>query len=391
MADAAYVQRIYLECFGAALFSLVFLFLWKQSGVIYFAYWSVAWAVEALAAVSTELASLTQWPHWLAIHSFLEFGFALSLVAAARVGSTERNQSWRSALRVLYFLPAFVFVLELFEGHRHAGFLAVRSLVLGLIYFYSFRQLAQGFQVKSRRLFHLTLLALSLLYLHCFPAYLFIQWTHGIVPAWMAYMSYIGYVDLALKTVLAFSAMAMWIENQNDRVSQIARELDRVRREAAHDGSLDYLTGLANPDSLRKRIDLEDSFKGVAAVCDLDEFKIINDRFGHVVGDEVLRNVGNLLRSSIRAEDIAYRWGGDEFAILFRDQEPRHARDRMAAIEARLGDFRVRGHTSLQISFSWGVAEGNGVPLRTVLEQADREMYATKRARAAARPLPENL
>jgi two-component system cell cycle response regulator len=192
-------------------------------------------------------------------------------------------------------------------------------------------------------------------------------------------------VDLALKTVLAFSAMAMWIENQNDRVAQIARELDRVRRENAQDGSLDYLTGLLNQDSLRKRVDSDDDFKGVAAVCDLDDFKAINDRFGHVVGDEVLRNVGNLLRSSIRAEDFAYRWGGDEFVVLFSDQETRLAQRRMSEIETRLGDFRVRGYTSLQISFSWGVAEGNGVALKVVLEQADREMYARKRVRVAGR------
>ena len=265
-------------------------------------------------------------------------------------------------------------------------FFALRSLVLGAIYFYCFRQLALG----SRRLFHFTLLALSLLYFHCAPAYLFIGMNHGVVPSWMSYMNYISYMDLALKTVLAFSAMAMWIENQNDRVSQIARELDRVRRENARDGNLDYLTGLLNQDSLRKRMDGDESFKGVASVCDLDDFKSINDRFGHVVGDEVLRNVGNLLRSSIRAEDFAFRWGGDEFAILFSEQETSIARRRMGEIEARLQDFRVRGYTALQISFSWGVAEGDSVPLREVLERADQEMYAKKRARAAARPLSEN-
>ena len=380
------VDGTYVQCFSAALFSLIFLFLWRQSGVTYFAYWSLAWVVESLAWICTGLAAVTGWPYWLALHALLEFGFALSLVSAARIGSTERGKSWRAALRVLYFLPAFVLVLELIGPNRQFTFLAVRSLVLGAIYFYCFRQLALG----SRRLFHFTLLALSLLYFHCAPAYLFIGTNQGVVPPWMSYMNYIGYVDLALKTVLAFAAMAMWIENQNERVSQIARELDRVRRENALDGSLDYLTGLLNQDSLRKRIDADENFKGVAAVCDLDDFKSINDRFGHVVGDEVLRNVGNLLRSSVRAEDFAYRWGGDEFAILFSDQEARPAQTRMQGIETRLQDFRVRGYTSLQISFSWGVAEGNGVPLREVLEHADQQMYSQKRARAAARPLTEN-
>jgi diguanylate cyclase (GGDEF)-like protein len=380
------VDGTYVHLFAAALFGLVFLFLWRQSGVVYFAYWSLAWVVESLAWASTELAAVTGWPHWTAFHSLFEFGFAVSLVAAARVASSERDRSWRTALRVLYVLPVPVLVLDLVGRNQHALFFALRSLMLGAIYFYCFRQVALG----SRRLFHFTLLALSVLYFHCAPAYLFIGVNHGIVPPWMGYINYISYVDLALKTVLAFSAMAMWIENQNDRVAQIARELDRVRRDNAQDGSLDYLTGLLNQDSLRKRVDRDDDFKGVAAVCDLDDFKAINDRFGHVVGDEVLRNVGNLLRTSIRAEDFAYRWGGDEFVVLFSDQETRLAQRRMEGIETRLGDFRVRGYTSLQISCSWGVAEGNGVALKVVLEQADREMYARKRARVAARVVTEN-
>jgi diguanylate cyclase (GGDEF)-like protein len=345
-----------LPCFGAALFSLVFLFLWRQSGVTYFAYWSLAFVFESLAWVSTGIT----------FPALMEFGFTLCLVMAARAGP-----------RVRYLLPVLVLAFSLIGRDQHPLFFALRSLVLAVVYLYSLPQPSLG----PRRLLHFTLLALSAISIGSASAYL-------LNPA---YLSHIAYVDLALKTVLPFSAMAMWIENQNERVAQITQELDRVRRDTARDGCLDSLTGILNQDSFRKRIDTDESFKGVAVVCDLDDLKSINDQFGHVVGDEVLRNVGNLLRSSIRAEDVAFRWGGDEFAILFRDQEARVAQNRMAEIEARLKDFRVRGYTSLQISFSWGVAEGNGVPLREVLEQADREMYANKRARGAARPVTKPL
>ncbi len=369
MLDGTYVQF-----FGALLFCLVFLFLWKQSGVVYFGYWSLAWAVESVAWLCTISAHLTGSSGWLAAHAFFEFGFALSLLAAARVSSPERiGKSWRSNLRILYFVPLFLIVLgvELIgwgRGNMHG---VPRSLVLSGIYLYNFRQLS----FATRRLFHFTLLALSLLYLQIAVA--------GALgsPAWMGYLRFVSYYDLALKTMLAFSAMAMWIESQNDRVAEFAKELDQVRRQASHDPHLDYLTGLHNQDALQRRINSEDLFTGVVVVCDLDDFKSINDRFGHVVGDEVLRNVGNLLRSSIRAEDCAYRWGGDEFAILFNEQTERLARSRMLEIEARLQDFRVRGHGSQRIQFSWGVAEGKGAQLRGVLETADHEMYARKRER----------
>jgi diguanylate cyclase (GGDEF)-like protein len=117
----------------------------------------------------------------------------------------------------------------------------------------------------------------------------------------------------------------------------------------------------------------------------MDNFKDVNDSYGHLVGDEILRNVGHLLQASIRQQDEAFRWGGDEFVVLFQNQLSEVASKRMAEIEARLSGFRVRGVGALPISFSWGTAEANGRDLRAALEEADRNMYARKRERAANR------
>ena len=86
---------------------------------------------------------------------------------------------------------------------------------------------------------------------------------------------------------------------------------------------LDGLTGLLNQAALSRRVEQPAGLDCVAAVCDMDNFKEVNDRYGHLVGDEILRNVGNLLSRSIRHEDEAYRWGGDEFVILFLNRRPR--------------------------------------------------------------------
>ena len=115
----------------------------------------------------------------------------------------------------------------------------------------------------------------------------------------------------------------------------------------------------------------------------MDNFKSVNDQYGHLVGDEILRNIGHLLRSSIRQEDEAFRWGGDEFVILFRNQNLPVVKDRMTEIRSRLSDFRVRGYGALPISFSWGTAEAIGGPLRQVLDAGDRDMYSFKRSRSA--------
>ena len=143
------------------------------------------------------------------------------------------------------------------------------------------------------------------------------------------------------------------------------------------------MTGLLNQAALAHRVEDSAGFEGVVVVCDMDNFKDINDHYGHLVGDEILRNIGNLLRSSIRHEDEAFRWGGDEFVILFRDQRTSVAVRRMTDLESRLRDFRVRGLGILPITFSWGTADTEGRVLRDALDEADRNMYTLKRSRAA--------
>jgi len=160
-------------------------------------------------------------------------------------------------------------------------------------------------------------------------------------------------------------------------------QVDFLRRERKQGSDLDRLTGLLNQAALSRMVEEPSEYHGVVVVCDMDNFKDINDRYGHLIGDEILRNVGHLLQASIRHEDQAFRWGGDEFVILFHQQQADVAARRLGVIEGRLKDFRVRGLGTLPIRFSWGTAETSGRPLREALDEADRNMYTAKRSRAA--------
>ncbi len=166
-----------------------------------------------------------------------------------------------------------------------------------------------------------------------------------------------------------------------DRLRGLTIEVEDLRRENNSRADSDSLTGLLNQAALARRVERTEGPDCVVVVCDMDNFKEVNDRYGHLVGDEILRNVGNLLERSIRHDDEAYRWGGDEFVILFLHQSTEGAAKRMAEIERRLRDFQVRGFGGLTISFSWGVAEGRGRPLREALDEADHAMYDSKRNR----------
>ena len=367
---------------GALLFGMVFLFLYRQSRVVYFGLWGIAWSLRFLAAIfGYGLISTGHWG-WLAPYAVFEFGFAIVLVAAARASFSSGVRDWKSVLRLIALLPMFVALVYAFGWYsRLEAYHASDALVLCLVYFYNFRML-RGNAGVGARVFRFSLFVLSAAFLEHAVLLIYLYRT-GSAPAWAQYLHHETYYDFALHCVLAFAAMAMWSESQIDRLRDLTSELDHLRREVNHSMDLDRLTGLLNQSALNSRLDTTLPFEGVVAVCDMDNFKEINDRYGHLVGDEILRNIGHLLQASIRHEDEAFRWGGDEFVVLFRNQHTRIAAKRMAEIETRLREFRIRGFGVLPISFSWGTADAHDRTLREALDEADRAMYTLKRSRAA--------
>ena len=374
-----------VQLLGTVLFCVAFLFLWSRSRIVFFAFWSIAWAMQSLALVFAFLYFKTFSGPWLAFYVFFEGAFGVFLIAAARVGPAGSGKHWRSSLKLLVALPVLLVVLYVVNWKltldTYHGF---HALLIGIVYFYSYLTI-RGSSRAGGKFFRFSLLFLSLAFLeHSFM--FFYTRFRGPIPAGVWLFQNNAVYDIILHSMLVFAAMAMWIESQTDRIQQIGDELDRVRRESLTNMDLDRLTGLLNQAALARRMDDPQGFKGVVAVCDMDGFKQVNDHYGHLVGDEILRAVGHLVRSSIRHEDEAFRWGGDEFVILFQNQNTAIVRHRMEELQVRLQDFRVRGYGALPVSFSWGMAEADGRPLRQPLDNADQEMYNYKRRRAAADP-----
>jgi|SRR5215831_5310929 len=367
---------------ASLLFCLVFLFLWRQSGILYFAYWSLAWALQVVALLCIGLYFSAGKAFWLGPYALFEFAFALALLVAARSGPSRAAYTRMSVVSLLLGFPLFLAIIYLLGLHNSfEGFQAVHALILGSIYLYSFFVL-RGRAGVGGRLFRFSLLCLAIAFLNNAAVFFYLH-NRGERPQWPRYLQYNSLYDFVLLTLLAFAAMAMWIENQRDRIEALAGELDAVRRDSLKNLDLDRLTGLLNQSALERRMESGEPFSGVVAVCDMDNFKSVNDQYGHLVGDEILRNIGHLVRSSIRQEDEAFRWGGDEFVILFRNQNLPVVKARMIEIRRRLSDFRVRGYGALPISFSWGTGEATGTPLRQVLDAGDRDMYSFKRSRTA--------
>lgn len=115
-------------------------------------------------------------------------------------------------------------------------------------------------------------------------------------------------------------------------------------------------------------------------LIDVDKFKQVNTRFGHLTGDFVLAEVATLLRSSVRGSDAVVRYGGDEFLIILADTGALGAGRVVQRIKKYLLDWNGSGHLEgFELSVSVGISEwSDGKTLDEMLDAADRAMYAEK-------------
>jgi diguanylate cyclase (GGDEF)-like protein/PAS domain S-box-containing protein len=146
----------------------------------------------------------------------------------------------------------------------------------------------------------------------------------------------------------------------------------------------DALTGLPNRRHLFDLLD-RDRHGGALLFCDLDEFKPVNDRHGHAVGDEVLRQVATRLRTCVRGDDVVARTGGDEFVVLARGvsvEATVELADRIAAvIEAPFRVSHAGTTVEVEVGISIGTARSTAPLTDAVLARADEAMLADKARR----------
>ncbi|MDR3044382.1 MAG: GGDEF domain-containing protein [Desulfovibrio sp.] len=166
------------------------------------------------------------------------------------------------------------------------------------------------------------------------------------------------------------------------------RELQKAVEELAHQRDHDSLTGLMNRRAFLRQVELELQrvHRGGTELClamlDLDDFKRVNDTWGHACGDLVLRRMADLLRDATRAYDVAARIGGEEFVLLLPGASPMRAQ---ALLERLLQDmrdetFECRDET-FRVSFSAGIAGCKGATVcraEELLDRADKALYEAK-------------
>jgi diguanylate cyclase (GGDEF)-like protein len=170
---------------------------------------------------------------------------------------------------------------------------------------------------------------------------------------------------------------------ENGRLERSLAEVTDLKERLRHQAFHDILTGLPNRALFTERVESALQRDGTAAVLflDLDDFKGINDTLGHAVGDEVLTEVANRVRRSIRSGDIAARLGGDEFAVLLESADERATEAvATALLEAMQRPFFLHGRET-RVHTSIGIAPAlSATTADELLRNADVAMYSAKAA-----------
>ncbi|MDY7565579.1 diguanylate cyclase [Pseudomonas sp. RTC3] len=162
--------------------------------------------------------------------------------------------------------------------------------------------------------------------------------------------------------------------------------LKNHKRELLTLSRTDSLSGLLNHGSWKDHLDLEfqscsnTQQSGTIALIDIDHFKVINDTYGHVVGDHVLRQLSTVLKQNLRASDLAGRYGGDEFCVILPDTPIVVAAEIMDRLRDTFGSIRYEREPAMRVSLSIGLAAYSPAHLDATswLSDSDKALYGAK-------------
>jgi len=352
-------------------------------------YWSVGWLLLCLGLASL-LASFESpafarvgEPFYLAC----EYVFGYMVFAGCRQYATgrrvRRGEAW-------LLLPAAISAIALpwSFGWDFDRFFAIHAVLYaalflaGLLVLGGARPPARG--RAGLRVMQSALALLSVSYLHYAPIFWFA--THRQVPIVMPYLQYASFYDLVFLFLLMFGMMMVVAGDVEHELELANVELGKARDRLEMMSQLDHLTSALNRHALYSLIEGSrpgqgSVFAGSAVFADMDQLKAINDRHGHLAGDSAIRAVASAIRAAIRADDLLFRWGGDEFLVLLLGVSEQVARDRFEAVSAALKrSLLPEVAEPIEISLSIGFAPFESAKsLSQVIAIADEAMFRRKR------------
>ena len=342
--------------------------------------WAVAWLADAVAIAAVFIVAFLQPPLWsnrlwLVVYAAAKTAYVLLLVAGTRhhlEPGSELMVRRRDLAAVVLIWSVAIGAFSPKLGHAQIG----QSLMVGGILTYGALWVLRHPRQPRSRWLGWALLAEGLLFLHYVPFLAPILWGSNILSDHLRYASFL---DAGAELLVALATLVALEASANQHLRHVIRELELSQDRLRQLVDLDPLTKLANRRSLRAELQRVHNTGAAVIFLDLDDFKAINDRFGHAVGDACLLRVAALLARTFRTEDALLRWGGDEFLVVAPGMDLDGAQRRVALFRGNLSRHAEAG-PSISVSAGIAILPPGGEPDQA-LREADLRMYSDKSAR----------
>jgi diguanylate cyclase (GGDEF)-like protein len=369
-----------IQCVGILLITLLSLFMQSSIKSNALRYWTASWVSLSLSLISLFAAFrlASTYTIFYSCYFLAEYLFGLLFIAGCRSQVTGKPLSRKHA----YFLiPAIVISLVLpYVSRDFNDLFMIHAGILATLFMISFFSLRNSGKSPGIQLMSVALLLMTLDFLHYVPAFA----ARKSLPA--TYFHYTSLFDLLFEILLAFGTVMVLMESVRREVELANQKLTDARDQLELLVQMDPLTEALNRHAFHSLLRRPESgpdniaTSGSVAVLDIDNLKPINDTLGHTAGDKAIRAVARAMRSLVRADDMLFRWGGDEFLVLmFKLPQPDASR-RIAKLNEILEENCERWiGEPVKVTVSFGVAGFTSLTdLGQAIEQADKAMYAQR-------------
>ena len=393
---------VVVQCVSAVLLSgLFFLLRLHATRRAYFAMWARAWLALTVAMAAVVLMNWSGFLDSLPVDSMRRLAFRFvyqygKLLYCALLVLGTRVYAYGTQPRALYMWgivgSAAYAVLGLGFLNDVVPQVAIQAPVVFGAFAYCARTLLR--LPASRRSLGSTATGSTFAFVAVLWGVYFLALTDtwlpvftSLQPAFEAIARFNPHIDALVQMLLGSSMIVMLMEDAAREADAARAELavahDKLRRDALYDS----LTGTLNRRAFVEGVGLEmakASF-GAVVVLDMDNLKTVNDGAGHAAGDELLQHLTTTLRGVIRPTDRIYRWGGDEFLIIFPGARSGDVQGRIEEAIIRAEPLFVDpARPPIRLVASVGSAEYvSGEDIAQAIERADGVMYRQKKARRA--------
>jgi diguanylate cyclase (GGDEF)-like protein len=378
-----------IQCVGVLLITLLSIFMRSSIKSNALNYWTASWASLSLSLICLFIGFQVDSHHSLFYSGYFfgEYISGLLFVAGCRAQTTVAVLNKKHS----YFLiPALIISIALpYASRDFNDVFMIHAPIVAVLFLMSFFALRKGEHSEEPspgiRVMSTALLFLGVSFLLYVPAFGARKGLWGFtLPE--SFLHYTSVFDLVFEILLGFGTVMVLMESVRHEVEMANRKLLQVRDQLELLVQMDPLTEALNRHAFHSLLRRPEAghtdavTSGSVAVLDIDNLKPINDTLGHTVGDKAIRAVARAMRSLVRADDMLFRWGGDEFLVLmFKLPQPEAARriEKLNKILAENCERWIGQPVTVTVSF--GVAGFTSLAdLGQAIEQADKAMYAQR-------------